>query len=368
MAVKIEDVIKAAKELEKQGAAVTNQTVRKHLGNVGSFTTINAGLRQWRDMKYERRREGQKDFVLTIEEVLNLPEISKAALQYARREFEGECAASQARIDAVEMELERSGDRIDTLDKALSTSEESNKRWREWNEELVRKNAVLEERLTNMTTRMEDLEKQVEHAVEAKAVAERALMSSKERLKLAEGECAAAQARVDAVEMELERSGIRIETLGKDMRTSEETCKKWREWNDELVRKASVLEERLTNMATRMEGLEKHVEQAAEAKAVAERALMSNEERLKLADEQIYQQKVQIKELEKGDEAVEETAEVANLALKRLKQVSRLVDRLKLEHNDKGAVEKVVAEVQAVADRHKSARKPVKGKSRGIAR
>jgi chromosome segregation ATPase len=225
---------------------------------------------------------------------------------------------------------------------------------------LVRKAAVLEERLTNMTTRLEGLEKQVEQAVEARAVAERALISSKEKLKLAEGECASAQARVDAVEMDMERSGIRIDTLEKDLRTSEETNKKWGEWNEELVRKAAVLEERLTNMTTRLEGLEKQVDQAVEAKAVAERTLFSYEERLKLADEQVYQQKVQIKELEKGDEAVEETAEVSKLALKRVNQVSRLMERLKLEHDDKSAVEKMVAEIQAVADRHKTARKPVK--------
>jgi chromosome segregation ATPase len=127
-----------------------------------------------------------------------------------------------------------------------------------------------------------------------------------------------------------------------------------------LVRKAAVLEERLTNMTTRLEGLEKQVDQAVEAKAVAERTLFSYEERLKLADEQVYQQKVQIKELEKGDEAVEETAEVSKLALKRVNQVSRLMERLKLEHDDKSAVEKMVAEIQAVADRHKTARKPVK--------
>jgi chromosome segregation ATPase len=458
MAMKIEDVVNAAQELEKQGTAVTNQTVRKHLGDVGSFTTINTGLRQWRDIKNEQRREGQKDFVLTIEEVLDLPAISKAALQYVRKEYESESAAAQARVDAVEIELERAGDRIDGLDKALSdseemskkwreenevlvrkaavleerltnmatrmeglekqleqavegkavaerahiasearlklvegecasaqaradvvemdlersgiridtlekdlrTSEETNKKWREWNEELVRKAAVLEERLTNMTTRLEGLEKQVEQAVEARAVAERALISSKEKLKLAEGECASAQARVDAVEMDMERSGIRIDTLEKDLRTSEETNKKWGEWNEELVRKAAVLEERLTNMTTRLEGLEKQVDQAVEAKAVAERTLFSYEERLKLADEQVYQQKVQIKELEKGDEAVEETAEVSKLALKRVNQVSRLMERLKLEHDDKSAVEKMVAEIQAVADRHKTARKPVK--------
>jgi chromosome segregation ATPase len=113
-------------------------------------------------------------------------------------------------------------------------------------------------------------------------------------------------------------------------------------------------------MTTRLEGLEKQVDQAVEAKAVAERTLFSYEERLKLADEQVYQQKVQIKELEKGDEAVEETAEVSKLALKRVNQVSRLMERLKLEHDDKSAVEKMVAEIQAVADRHKTARKPVK--------
>ncbi|WP_458250539.1 DNA-binding protein [Geobacter anodireducens] len=183
MAIKTFDVLRVADELHQAGEHPTQTSVRKHLGG-GSYTTINAGLKEWRDKQSQQRADSLHGLVLTIEQIIDIPSITKVAGDFARKELERERAAARERVDTVERELHGASIHIDNLSYELEEAQRIGRDIKQRADALERQVAMLEERIQNMATNERALVQRLDKAVEARAIAERKLVACEESSKL----------------------------------------------------------------------------------------------------------------------------------------------------------------------------------------
>lgn len=182
MAIKTVDVLRVADELHQAGEHPTQASIRKRLGG-GSYTTINAGLKEWRDKQNQQKLESLHGLALTIEQIIDIPSITKAAGDFARKEFDQERAAAQDRVAAVERELHGASIQIDNLAHELEEAQRIGGEAKQRADALERQVAMLEERIQNMATNERALVQRLDKAVEARAAAERKLVACEENSK-----------------------------------------------------------------------------------------------------------------------------------------------------------------------------------------
>lgn len=199
MPITIADILRVATELDNEGEKLTNSAVRKRIGG-GSYTTINAGMKEWRDEQERRRKESFQDLKLTLEQIIDLPAIIKAARDFAQQEVKAESLASQNRVAMAERELHAATTRIDELEFELKEFQRKSKEAQERTELLVKQLTTLEERIENMAVHERALVQRVEKEIEAKANAERKLVACEENTKLLQDQLSRQKEKIETLE------------------------------------------------------------------------------------------------------------------------------------------------------------------------
>jgi len=183
MALTKEDVIQAANDLAQKGIRPTNALVREHLG-AGSYTTINAGLKLWREQQKQKQMAEFQDLKINLEQLINLQAIAGIARDFARRETEAEREILQQQGKQIEQELHATGIKIDDLEADLTQVRQENREQKDRIADQQKQIAKIEERLDAMAVKERTLVQRIDKAVEARAEAERKLMACEEEKKL----------------------------------------------------------------------------------------------------------------------------------------------------------------------------------------
>jgi len=184
MAVGINDVITAADTIYKAGEYPTHKSVRDLLGNTGSYTTIGKGLRVWREKHGEISRVPLDEAAAAIGQVIDIKAIMAIAGTYARRQFEAERTAGQAKTAALEKDLADALQRNELLEMDIRAEKQKTASLQNQITELNVKLVRYEEQIDGLVRNELGLHQRADKSIELRLKAERALVASEEKVKL----------------------------------------------------------------------------------------------------------------------------------------------------------------------------------------
>lgn len=200
-----EEVLAAIESLAAAGITPTFAAVRNTLGR-GSYSSIADGLRQWREDRASRSGPRPDDFVLALDQFLDLPRLLRAARGYALSELDGERQALQEDREQIEREMQAAAVKLDEAQDRIAMTEAARKVAEDRANHLSLKNAALESRLQVVQEDLARGEQRMEEIVTGKIeadlrakVADRRAKKAEEKAREMEEEMAALRERIDGI-------------------------------------------------------------------------------------------------------------------------------------------------------------------------
>jgi chromosome segregation ATPase len=198
MALKMADVVRTAEEIHKRGEIPTQEAVRKALGG-GSYSTIGAGLREWREKQGQRLTGTAKGFALDLGKIINIEAIMAAARTHAQAEFAAEREAYRENIEALERELAAANSKLDDAGELVTLFKTEMEAAKMRAAESDKHAAVLQARVEYLQEYERDVSKRLSVMMEQRTEAVIALKAGEENRKRLEGQLTAEMDKNEAL-------------------------------------------------------------------------------------------------------------------------------------------------------------------------